>query len=185
MEDREIIELFFRREQQAVRETDKKYGVRCRGIADGILQNREDAEECVSDTYMAAWNSIPPTRPASFKAYIFRIVRNISVNRAKERLAAKRGGGNLEAALDELEGCLASNYSLEGEYEAKELAREINKFLRTLSKDDRLIFMHRYWLVLTTREIADRLEMTESKVRTSLSRTRDKLRRHLKKEGLI
>lgn len=185
MEDREIVALFWSRDQRALRETERKYGTRCRGIAGDILNSYEDAEECVSDAYMAAWNAIPPARPACFKAYIFRAVRNISVNRLKERIAAKRGGGELEAAIDELEGSLASGSSVEGEYDAKELAEAINAFLCTLSKDERLIFMNRYWLTLPTREIAQKLGFKESRVRTSLSRSRDKLRRHLKKEGLL
>lgn len=185
MEDRKIIDLFWQRKQTAIEETDRKYGNICRAIANGILSNREDAEECVDDTYMAAWDSIPPQRPVHLSAFLYRIVRNLSFNRLKERYAQKRGGGELDAVFDELEDCVASDFSVERAFETKELVKEINDFLLSLSKDDRIIFSYRYWLMLPTAEIAERLGFKESKVRTSLSRSRKKLRNHLIKEGLI
>ncbi len=185
MEDRIIINLFWQRDQNAIEETDNKYGETCRYIARSILTSREDAEECVDDTYMAVWDSIPPQRPVHLSAFLYRIVRNLSFNRLKERYTQKRGGGELDLALDELEDCVASDYSVEREFETKELVKEINDFLFSLSKDDRIIFSYRYWLMLPTAEIAERLGFKESKVRTSLSRSRKKLRNHLIKEGLI
>ena len=185
MEDSTIIDLFWQRDQAAIEETDRKYGNTCRAIANGILSSREDAEECVDDTYMAVWDSIPPQRPEHLSAFLYRIVRNLSFNRLKERYTQKRGGRELDAVLDELEDCVASDYSVERAFETKELVREINGFLFSLSKDDRLIFSYRYWLMLPTAEIAQRLGFRESKVRTSLSRSRKRLRNHLIKEGLI
>ena len=185
MEDRKIIDLFWRRDQAAIDETDKKYGSNCHSIAFGILASREDAEECVDDTYMAAWNSIPPHRPEYLSAYLYRIVRNMGFDRIKERNTQKRGSGELALVLDELEDCVASNSSVEHDFEIKELAREINRFLSSLPKDDRVIFSYRYWLTLPTAEIAKRLCFKEGKVRMSLSRSRKKLRDYLIKEGLI
>ena len=185
MEDREIIELYWQRDQAAIDETDKKYGGNCHRIAFSILASREDAEECVDDTYMATWNSIPPHCPKYLPAYLYRIVRNLGFNRVKERNTQKRGGGELALVLDELEDCVASDSSVERAFELQELAREINRFLSSLPKDDRLIFSYRYWLTMPTAEIARRLRFKEGKVRMSLSRSRKKLRGHLIKEGLV
>lgn len=185
MEDSKIIDLFWQRDQSAIDETDKKYGGYCHSIAVSILGNREDAEECVDDTYMAMWNSIPPHRPEFLSAYLYRIVRNFGFDRIKERNALKRGGRDFDLVLDELEDCLASNFSVERAFEAKELAKEINSFLFSLSKDDRIIFSYRYWLTLPTAEIAKRLCFKEGKVRMSLSRSRKKLHKYLIEEGLI
>ena len=138
MEDRIIINLFWQRDQSAIEETDNKYGETCRYIARSILTSREDAEECVDDTYMAVWDSIPPQRPVHLSAFLYRIVRNLSFNRLKERYTQKRGGGELDLALDELEDCVASDYSVERAFETKELVKEINDFLFSLSKDDSL-----------------------------------------------
>lgn len=185
MEDIKIIDLFWQRNTSAIEETDKKYGSSCRRISRDILKNHEDAEECVDDSYMSLWNSIPPAKPVSFPAYLFRIVRNHSFNRIKEALAQKRGGGEAALILDELEGCIASDFSVERAYEVKETAEQINVFLFSLSRDDRIIFTCRYWLMLQTSEIANRLGFSESKVRTSLHRSRKKLHEHLLKEELI
>ncbi len=185
MEDIRILDLFRQRDTAAIEETDIKYGTVCRRISLDIVKSWEDAEECVDDSYMSLWNSIPPQRPDSLAAYLFRIVRNHSFNRIKEKLAQKRGGGETELILDELEGCLASDFSVEKAYEAKELAEQINRFLYSLSRDDRVIFTGRYWLMLQTAEIAKRYGFSESKVRTSLHRSRKKLHKHLLKEELI
>ena len=185
MEDIKILELFHLRNEQAISETDLKYGRLCRHMAWDILYDREDAEECVDDTYLALWNNIPPSCPKNYLSYILRILRNIGLNRLKERLALKRGGGELPLTIDELEEVIASAHSPERGYEAKELGREIRNFLSSLSRDERLIFLGRYWLILPTAEIANRLGFSESKVRTSLHRSRIKLHSHLVKEGFI
>lgn len=185
MDDNEIIDLYWSRDQAAIEETDKKYGSNCHRIANDILSSLEDSEECVDDTYMAAWNSIPPQRPLHLSAYLYRIVRNFCFIRLRELHAQKRGGGKLDLILDELEECVEAPSSVEKEYEAKELTEEIEKFLHSLSKDDRRIFVHRYWLTLPSKDIASRLGFKESKVNTSLHRSRIKLREHLLKEGMI
>ena len=133
MQDEKIIALYWQRDQSAIDETDKKYGVQLRGLSYGILSDREDAEECVSDTYMAVWNSLPPQRPKRLRAYAAAIVRNLSLRRVRDRYSKKRGGGEVALALEELEDCLCSQASVEREYEQKELAGKIEEFLRTLS----------------------------------------------------
>lgn len=177
MEDEKIIALYWQRDQSAIDETDRKYGVQLRGLSYGILSDREDAEECVSDTYMAVWNSLPPQRPKQLRAYAAAIVRN--------RYSKKRGGGGVALVLEELEDCLCSQTSVEREYEQKELAGKIEEFLRTLSADDRRIFMCRYWGFAPVAEIAQKLGCPQSKVKSSLHRTRGKLQKYLTKEGLI
>lgn len=122
MQDEKIIALYWQRDQSAIDETDKKYGVQLRGLSYGILSDREDAEECVSDTYMAVWNSLPPQRPKRLRAYAAAIVRNLSLRRVRDRYSKKRGGGEVALALEELEDCLCSQTNVECEYEQKELA---------------------------------------------------------------
>ena len=185
MEDTRIIELYWLRDETAIGETDRKYGTRCRGIASDVLQSREDAEECVNDTYLAVWNAIPPQRPANFCAYICRVTRNLSLDRVRRALARKRGGGEAALVLDEIAPFVASRVSVERDYEAKELVAAVNAFLRTLSADDRVIFTARYWLMLPVAEIARRLGAKESRVTTSLHRSRKKLKRYLQEEELI
>ena len=185
MEDERIIELYWQRSQDAITQTDKKYGGLCRRISFNILSSVEDSEECLSDTYMALWNSLPPQRPTRFQAFIAAIARNISLMRVRERCSKKRGGGELELVLDELDDTLTSDYSLESELEMKELAERIEQFLPTLSPDDRNIFISRYWLFAPVADIAVRSGFSQSKVLTSLFRTRQKLQRCLTKEGLI
>lgn len=185
MEDKSILDLFWRRDPMAIEQTDKKYGARCFGISLGIVSNSETAEECVNDTYFSTWNAIPPQRPDSFPAFLYRIVRNISFDRVKERLAQKRGGGELALVYEELDECLASDISVEQGVEARELVRHIHLFLFSLSKEDRIIFSCRYWLMLPVAEIAQRLGCKESKVKASLHRSRKKLHDNLVKEEWI
>lgn len=185
MDDIKIIELFHLRDDRAISETDIKYGPGCRRIAWDILSDREDAEECVDDTYLALWNRIPPDCPRNYPAFVYRLLRNLSINRLRERMAVKRGGGELPLALEELEAVLGSDRTPEREYEARELEKEIRAFLSSLSRDERLIFMGRYWLMQPTAEIAKRLGFSEGKVRTSLHRSRKKLHSHLSREGFI
>lgn len=185
MDDRKIVDLFWQRDQTAITETDRKYGRRCFGVSYGVLSDAQTAEECVNDSYLALWNSIPPQRPLHFSAFLYRIVRSVSFNRVKARYARKRGGGESELVYDELDECLASDFSVESELEAKELKEHINRFLFTLSKDDRIIFACRYWLLLPIAEIAKRLGFSEARIKTSLYRSRKRLRDYLSKEGLI
>ena len=185
MDDESIIDLFWRRDQAAIAETDRKYGRRCGAIARGILADAMAAEECVNDSYLALWQAIPPQRPRLFPAFLYRIVRNISFDRVKERFACKRGGGETALIYEELDECLASDFSVEREIEAAELKAQIDRFLLTLSKEDRIMFACRYWLLLPVAEIARRLGCKESRVKTSLYRSRKRLHDTLEKEGLL
>lgn len=185
MDDIEIIELYWRRSQEAICQTDVKYGGMCRGISYNILASTEDSEECVSDTYMALWQRMPPERPGRLGAFIAAIVRNISLKRLRHRLRQKRGGGEAVLALDELEGCVASGSDVEKDYDFKELCAAIENFLRSLPQAERDIFICRYWLFLPGGETAKRLGLSKSRVNTSLFRTRQKLAEYLRKEGFI
>ena len=182
MEDAKIIELFFQRNEQAVKETDTAYGRKLYVLSNNILNNREDAEESVSDTYMETWRSIPPKRPKYFYAFLASICRNISFNRLDWRLAAKRNA-EVVALTQEMEMCIPDSQQ-EAEMDRRELRRVLECFLETLSKESRLIFLRRYLYVDTVAEIAARYGISESKVKTQLHRTRVKLQTHLKKEGI-
>ena len=184
MEDCKIIDLYWARKEQALAETDAKYGSYCRTIARNILRNFEDTEECVSDTWLHAWNSMPPQRPGILSAFLGRITRNLSFDRCKYQQAAKRGGGTLPLALDELGECIPSAQRVEYALEQKELAAVIDRFLRTLPEKDCNLFLRRYWYVDTIAEIARQYGMTESKVKMQLARTKEKLRIYLEKEGI-
>ena len=185
MEDEKIIELFWAREQSALAETQRKYGALCQSIAYGVLRDREDALECVNDTWLAAWNAIPPARPRLLPAFLGTITRNLSVSRLRENCQVRRGGGVYPAVLDELAECLSDGDTPERALERRELVREINAFLASLSPEERKIFLCRYWLLASTAETAEALACTQAKVKTSLHRTRKKLQRHLQKEGLL
>ncbi len=182
LEDSKIIELFFARVEQAIVELSAKYGTVCSRIARNILKNDLDAEECVNDTYLAAWNTIPPQKPDPLRTYIFRIVRNIATAKYHANTATKRNS-YYDVALDELENCLASFTTIEQEIEAKELTLKIDNFLATLDKDSRLMFMCRYWYSDSISDIAEMFHLNSHNVSVRLSRIREKLKKHLKKEG--
>ena len=184
MEDETILDLYFAREEQAIAETGKKYGGYCRSIAFNILRSHEDTEECVSDTWLHTWNAIPPARPGCLRAFVGRITRNLSFDRCKYQQAAKRGGGALPLALDELGECIPSAQRVEYALEQKELAAAIDRFLRTLPEKDCNLFLRRYWYVDSISVIADRYGMKENTVKSILFRTREKLRKFLGEEGI-
>lgn len=184
LEDSKIIDLYWARKEQALAETDTKYGSYCRTIARNILRNFEDTEECVSDTWLHAWNSMPPQRPGILSAFLGRITRNLSFDRCKYQQAAKRGGGTLPLALDELGECIPSAQRVEYALEQKELAAVIDRFLRTLPEKDCNLFLRRYWYVDSISVIADRYGMKENTVKSILFRTREKLRKFLGEEGI-
>lgn len=184
MEDSAIIELYFQRCEQALVETACKYGGYCRSIAQNILKDPSDTEECVNDTWLQAWNSIPPQRPMVLRVYLGTITRNLSLNRFRANRTLKRGGGQMTVALDELEFCLSLGESAEQHMEAEELGRLIDAFLRGLSERDRYIFLRRYWYVDSVRQIARRLHMSEGTVKSNLFRTRQKLKQLLSREGV-
>ena len=182
MEDQGIIALFFERSEQAIEETDKKYGGYCYSIAYNILSNREDSEESVSDTYLAAWNTIPPRRPNFLNAFLAKMTRHISIDRWRKLSAKKRGGGEIILALDELEECVDRN-NVETELAKKELTRILNAFLSSLSETERNVFLCRYWYMDSIETIACITGFSRSKVTSMLHRTRGKLRKKLAEEG--
>lgn len=185
MEDEQIIELYWKRDEGAIRETDQKYGSYCYAISNHILHNHEDSEECVNDTWMKAWNAMPPHRPDILRLFLAKITRNLSFDRYKAKQAAKRGGGEMEAVLEELDECVQGSYDVEEAISAKELQGCLNAFVCGLPLRDSDIFLRRYYFVETTAEIAKRYGMRESNVLTILSRTRKKLKVYLRKEGYV
>lgn len=184
MEDCRIIELYWQRNSDAIVASDEKYGVYCRVIAENILHNREDAEECVNDTWLHAWNAIPPQRPQFLKLFLARITRNISFNRWEKQTAEKRGGHETTLVLDELAECLKSETDVEGEVLAKELRACIRIFVRDLPARERKIFVLRYFYTERISQIAERCSISENNVKLILNRTRKKMQKRLIKEGL-
>ena len=182
MEDQQIIRLFFERSEQAITELSRKYGALCFQIADNILDDPQDAEECVNDTWLGAWNSIPPQRPDPLRAYICRIVRNHSLKKLRANTALKRGS-QFEVSLSELEDCISGS-SLDEQLAVSELTAQINAFLSALPRDDRVMFVKRYWFSESLSEIADTFAITENNASVRLSRIRGKLHKHLKEVSL-
>ena len=180
MDDRQIIALFYERSEQAITELSKKYGDLCFKIAINILSDPQDAEECVNDAYLGAWNSIPPQNPTPLRAYLCRIVRNLALKRLRTNTALKRGS-RVEVSLSELENCLPDN-SFDEQLSAKELTAQLNAFLSTLHRDDRVMFLKRYWFAEPLSEIAKTFGITEHNASVRLSRIRKKLHQYLNKE---
>ena len=181
MDDTSIIELYFKRNERAIAETAAKYGAYLHTIAYNILHNNEDTEECTGDTYMRAWNSIPPQRPNILKAFLGRITRNLALNIYNRYTAQKRGGTQTEAALDELKDIIAAP---EKDGDTATIRECLNKFLAELPADKRKIFVRRYWYMSPVSEIAADFKFSESKVKMTLKRTRDQLKAALEKEGI-
>ena len=184
MNDREIVDLYWQRSEQAIAETDNKYGKYCRIVAYNILENTQDSEECVNDTWLAAWNSMPVNRPERLNAYLAKITRNFALAKVVKRSAKKRGGGELELALEELDDCVPSDYCLEKEVENRALAESINTFVDLLPAEEQLIFISRYWFFASEREIAEKQGCSRSRISAMLKRSRDKLKTYLLQEGL-
>ncbi|MCM1027636.1 MAG: RNA polymerase sigma factor [Roseburia sp.] len=185
MEDSRIVELYWARSENAIRETSAKYGRYCRAIAYNILASEEDADESVNDTYLDAWNTIPPHRPEILSVFLGKITRRIAIDRWRGRTAKKRGGGQTPLALDELEECTASGQDVEREILERELASALNAFLAGLSAEERDVFVCRYFFLLPVAEICDKFGCSGSKIKSMLFRTRKKLAVYLEKEGLI
>lgn len=183
MDDQSILDLYFRRDQEAITETDRKYGRYCYTIANNILTNHEDAEESVSDTYMAAWKAIPPRRPSVLATFLGKITRRICIDRWRMRRADKRGGGEVPLALEELNDCVQGMENVELEYVRKEILRAYHKFLDALPISERRVFLCRYWYAESIETIAEKFGFSQSKVKTMLHRTRAKLRKQLTQEG--
>ena len=185
MDDQSIVALFWERSEQAIAETDRKYGAYCYSIAYHALANSEDAEESVSDTYMAAWNQLPPHRPSILATFLGKITRRISINRWKAKNTAKRGGGQITLTLEELDDCVDGKQNIERAYESHELVWAFNRFLETLPETERDVFLRRYWFFDPIADIAESFGFTQSKVTSMLYRTRGKLRKQLEKEGFL
>lgn len=182
MDDKQILDLFFARNGDAIRHTDNTYGRRLFILADNIVNNDQDAEESVSDTYLKAWETIPPQRPTYFFAYLAKICRHYAFGRLDWKNAAKRKA-EVVSLTQEMELCIPDN-ARDRELEGKELGRVLNSFLWTLTPENRMVFLRRYWYVDTVAEIAVRYGISESAVMTRLSRTRKKLSEYLQKEGI-
>lgn len=185
MEDLEIVALYWARSEEAIVQSDKKYGGYCYSIAYNILTNREDAEESVSDAYLSAWNAIPPRRPAMLATFLGKITRHLSIDRWRGRNRSKRGSGEMVLALEELGECVAGGETAEEAVERRELARSLNRFLEGLPETERRVFLCRYWYLDPVAEIANYYGFSVSKVTSMLHRTRKKLRAELEKEGLL
>ena len=183
MDDTRIVQLYWDRDEQAIPATADKYGAYCTSIAKNILGSHEDAEECVNDTYLNAWNSMPPHRPGILSTFLGKIVRNLSFNRYKHNTADKRGGGEVPAVLDELSDLVSDKDDVEQEIDHKELITTIDTFLGTLPADKRGVFVRRYWYFDNVSEIASRFGMTENNASVTLNRIRQQLHNYLLKRG--
>lgn len=183
MEDSRIIELFFQRNEQAIRETAEKYGPYCLRISRNILNDPHDCEENVNDTYLQAWYSIPPQRPAVLKAYLAKITRNLALNRFNADHAQKRGNGEFCLSLEELGDCTPSGVSLENDIQMAELSKSISRFLRSEPPEARNVFVCRYFYSESIADISRRFAYSSSKVKSMLLRSRNRLKKHLTEEG--
>ena len=184
VEDNQIIELYFKRDESALAETAKKYGTFCLRIALNVLSVHEDVEECVNDTYYTAWKQIPPTKPDSLKAFLGRIVRNFAISKYRAVHAKKRFNG-LEVMLSELNDCVPASGNVEQEIEAKELTEYINTWLAGLNPEDRVLFVHRYWYGDEVRELAKRCGVSGTKMTQRMLRLRRKLKVFLTEKGVV
>ena len=182
MDDNKIVELLFARNEDGIKHMDDTYGRRLFALADNIVRNDQDAEESVSDTYMKAWDTIPPQKPMHLFAYLAKICRNFALKKLDWKQAAKRNA-EVVSLTQEMETCIPDT-SRDAEVEARELGRILDAFLRTLSEENLLVFMRRYWYVDTIAEIAARYGISESAVNMRLNRTRAKLSKYLQKEGI-
>ena len=183
MDDKMIIELFFARSESAIAALAEKYGRQCHLVAANILNNEQDAEECVNDAYLAAWNTIPPQRPDPLRTYICRLVRNLCIKRYHHNTAQRRNS-HYDLAFEELAACIPCAETVENEYESKQLTGHLNRFLETLDEDSRVMFVRRYWCSDSVAEIAARFGRRPHYVTIRLSRLRAKLKHYLEKEGV-
>lgn len=183
MEDQEIVELFWKRDENAIEETARKYGNFCYSIAYKILSNHEDSEESVNDTYIDAWNSIPPHKPENLSSFLGKITRRIAIDRWRINSAEKRGGGETALVLDELEECISNENGIEADMERKLLVKTLNTFLGNLSVSERKVFVCRYFYMDSLESVCRKFGFSEGKVKSMLFRMREKLRVYLQKEG--
>ena len=184
MNDEQIIDLYLQRSEQAIRETNEKYGNYCHRIAYHILQNHEDSEECVNDTFLQAWNCIPPQKPHVFSSFLGKITRNLALNKHKYNTSQKRGGGQVVIILEELTDCLPAKDNTEQIVEDHFVIDRLNAFLRKQKARTRQIFVRRYWYLDPIKEIADDFGISESNVKMILMRTKNSLKAFMEKEGV-
>ena len=184
IDDEKIIEMFFERSEQGIRELDIKYGKVCHNLSYHIVGSRRDAEECVNDAYLGAWNAIPPAQPNPLLSYLLKIVRNISLKIYWRKEAAKRSS-HYTIAMEEIEACIAAPSTVETEFEARELARVIESFLDTLTAENRVIFMRRYWFSDSCKDIAKLVGLTEKNISVRLTRIRQKMKKYLIEKGVF
>lgn len=183
MNDNEIVALFLSRDETAIKETLEKYKSYLMKIAENITGSHEDAEECVNDALLNAWESIPPNKPEMLSTYLGKLTRNIAINKRKRRLTEKRGRGEAEVAFEELSDMIKGTENIEQEFDRRELSREINAFLEELPDYKRILFVRRYWYCDSVKVIAAELGMSETGASVTLHRLREKLRKHLRKRG--
>lgn len=185
MEDSQIVDLYWERNEQAIRATASKYGGYCYSIAYNILRSREDADESVNDIYLGAWNAMPPHRPNCLRTFLGKITRRVSLKKWRDEHRDKRGGDEVSLALEELSECIPSNASVEESVIAGELSARINRFVGTLAPTERQVFLCRYWYLDSIDKISADLCFGKSKVKSMLRRTRARLRADLEKEGVL
>lgn len=185
MDDKGIIELYWQRNERAISETKVLYGNYCYSIAYGILKNNEDTLECENDTYLEAWNNIPPERPIYLSAFLGKIIRQKAIDKWRRNNAKKRGGGEVQLSFDELEDCISHSSSIDDQLVAEETAKRISDFLRMLPQNERIVFVRRYWYFDSINDICKRFGYTKSKVKMMLKRTRDNLIIYLEQEGVL
>ncbi len=184
MQDEEIVELYWQRSDRAIHESERKYGRYCHSIAYRICQSNEDAEECVNDTWFKAWNAMPDARPSVLSAFLGAITRNLSLDRFRLSGRRKRGGGETQLALEELQDSIPSPIRVEEKLEERELVQAINTFLSTLDAEDRKLFVARYWYLASIRELAEKNGSTQGKIKMKLYRMRNALRKSLEEANL-
>ena len=185
LEDKEIVQLYWNRDEKAIEATQTKYGNYCNSIAFNIINNQEDAEECVNEAYLKTWNSIPPNKPNSLRTYVGKLVRNVTFDLYRKKTAIKRGSGQIDIVLNELGECVCEQSNPETELEKKQLENDINIFLDTLSKEKKAIFLRRYWYSESVSDIAKRYGMSENSVSVKLNRIRNKFKNYLLERGHV
>ena len=184
MEDREILALYCQRSEEAIRETDRKYNPYCSRIAMNILADREDTEECVSDTWLRAWNAIPPQRPSRLGVWLGKLTRNLALDRWREQSAEKRGGGEITAVFSELEECVSGEGNVERELEERQTLEAVRRFLAALPREKRVLFLRRYYFGDSLKDLGRRTGRSQGQIKSALFRLRGQLREFLKEEGI-
>lgn len=185
MDDFQIVSMFWERDENAISEARAKYNAYCSSVAVNILNNSEDVEEVLNDTFFGAWNSMPPNKPQKLSTFLGKITRNLALKKYRQINAEKRGAGNVAISLDELAECIPHSTTVEDEVSIKELAQIIDSFLRILSDDERRVFLRRYWYFYSIEDISTQFGYSQSKIKMMLFRTREKLKKHLEREGVL